>query len=68
MLSVGSAVFDAMFNSTLATQEDEITIPDVEPAAFLALLKFLYSDEVGKTLFGILIVNDNFRFKLAQKL
>jgi hypothetical protein len=39
---VGSAVFDAMFNSTLATQEDEITIPDVEPAAFLALLRFLY--------------------------
>ena len=35
-----------MFNSTLATEEDEITIPDVEPAAFLALLKFLYSDEV----------------------
>ena len=47
VLSVGSAVFDAMFNSTLATQEDEITIPDVEPAAFLATLKFLYSDEVG---------------------
>ena len=46
VLSVGSAVFDAMFNSTLATQEDEITLPDVEPAAFLALLKFLYSDEV----------------------
>ena len=46
VLSVGSAVFDAMFNSTLATEEDEITIPDVEPAAFLALLKFLYSDEV----------------------
>ena len=68
MLSVGSAVFDAMFNSTLATQEDEITIPDVEPAAFLALLKFLYSDEVGKTLFQKLMVIDNFRFKLAQKL
>jgi len=46
VLSVGSAVFDAMFNSNLATKEDEITIPDVEPAAFLALLKFLYSDEV----------------------
>ena len=46
VLSVGSAVFDAMFNSTLATEEDEITIPDVEPAAFLSLLKFLYSDEV----------------------
>ena len=67
MLSVGSAVFDAMFNSTLATQEDEITIPDVEPAAFLALLKFLYSDEVGKTFFGLPIVNVNIRFKLAQK-
>jgi len=46
VLSVGSAVFDAMFNSTLATTEDEITLPDVEPSAFLALLKFLYSDEV----------------------
>lgn len=46
VLSVGSAVFDAMFNSTLAAQEDEITIPDVEPAAFLSLLRFLYSDEV----------------------
>ena len=55
MLSVGSAVFDAMFNSTLATQEDEITIPDVEPAAFLATLKFLYSDEVGYPL-SILIL------------
>ena len=47
VLSVGSAVFDAMFNSTLATTEDEITLPDVEPSAFLALLKFLYSDEVS---------------------
>ena len=46
MLSVGSAVFDAMFNSTLATSEEEIPLPDVEPASFLALLKFLYSDEV----------------------
>ncbi|XP_075225362.1 BTB/POZ domain-containing protein 2-like [Lycorma delicatula] len=46
VLSVGSAVFDAMFNGTLATQADEIELPDVEPAAFLALLKFLYSDEV----------------------
>jgi len=46
VLSVGSAVFDAMFNSTLATSEEEIPLPDVEPASFLALLKFLYSDEV----------------------
>ena len=46
VLSVGSAVFDAMFNGTLATKTDEIELPDVEPAAFLSLLKFLYSDEV----------------------
>jgi len=46
VLSVGSAVFDAMFNSTLATTEDEIVLPDVEPASFLVLLRFLYSDEV----------------------
>lgn len=39
VLSVGSAVFDAMFNGTLATHAEEIDLPDVEPAAFLALLK-----------------------------
>jgi len=39
VLSVGSAVFDAMFNGTLATRADEIELPDVEPAAFLALLR-----------------------------
>lgn len=46
VLSVGSAVFDAQFNGAMATKESIIEIPDVEPAAFLALLKFLYSDEV----------------------
>jgi len=46
VLSVGSAVFDAMFNSTLATRDEEIELPDVEAASFLILLKFLYSDEV----------------------
>ncbi len=43
---MGSAVFDAMFNSTLATRDDEVVLPDVEPSSFLALLRFLYSDEV----------------------
>lgn len=46
VLSGGSAVFDAMFNGAMATKQDEIELPDVEPAAFFALLKFLYSDEV----------------------
>ncbi|XP_007883543.1 BTB/POZ domain-containing protein 1 isoform X2 [Callorhinchus milii] len=46
VLAVGSAVFDAMFNGGMATTSGEIELPDVEPAAFLALLKFLYSDEV----------------------
>ncbi|XP_063433476.1 BTB/POZ domain-containing protein 1-like isoform X1 [Mytilus trossulus] len=46
VLSVGSAVFDAQFNGPMATQEDIVEIPDVEPAAFISLLRFLYSDEV----------------------
>ncbi|XP_072022751.1 BTB/POZ domain-containing protein 2-like [Amphiura filiformis] len=46
VLSVGSAVFDAMFNGGMATTSNEVELPDVEPTAFLALLRFLYSDEV----------------------
>lgn len=46
VLSVGSAVFDAQFNGPMATQEEIVEIPDVEPAAFISLLRFLYSDEV----------------------
>ncbi|XP_015596339.1 BTB/POZ domain-containing protein 2 isoform X2 [Cephus cinctus] len=46
VLSSGSAVFDAMFNGTLATSSAEIEVPDVEPAAFLAVLLFLYTDEI----------------------
>ncbi|XP_048828183.1 BTB/POZ domain-containing protein 1-like isoform X1 [Brienomyrus brachyistius] len=45
VLAAGSAVFDAMFNGGMATTSAEIELPDVEPAAFLALLRFLYSDE-----------------------
>lgn len=39
VLAVGSAVFDAMFNGGMATTSTEIELPDVEPAAFLALLR-----------------------------
>ena len=46
VLSISSAVFDAMFNSRMATTECEIELPDIEPAAFLSLLRFFYSDEV----------------------
>lgn len=41
VLAVGSAVFDAMFNGGMATTSSEIELPDVEPAAFLALLKYV---------------------------
>lgn len=40
VLAVGSSVFHAMFYGELAENKDEIHIPDVEPAAFLAMLKW----------------------------
>ncbi|KPP73260.1 BTB/POZ domain-containing protein 6-like [Scleropages formosus] len=46
VLAVGSSVFCAMFYGDLAEGESEIHIPDVEPAAFLILLKYMYSDEI----------------------
>lgn len=39
VLAVGSSVFYAMFYGDLAEIKSEIHIPDVEPAAFLSLLK-----------------------------
>ncbi|CAJ0929686.1 unnamed protein product [Ranitomeya imitator] len=44
--SPSSQVFYAMFYGDLAEVKSEIHIPDVEPAAFLILLKYLYSDEI----------------------
>lgn len=46
ILAVGSSVFYAMFYGELAENKSDIHIPDVEPAAFLILLKYLYSDEI----------------------
>ncbi|KAL6466819.1 hypothetical protein MHYP_G00246230 [Metynnis hypsauchen] len=46
VLAVGSSVFHAMFYGELAEDKDEISIPDVEPAAFLAMLKYIYCDEI----------------------
>ncbi|GMS95329.1 hypothetical protein PENTCL1PPCAC_17504, partial [Pristionchus entomophagus] len=55
VLSIGSVVFDAMFNGGLAPNGEsansndpvEIELPDVEPSSFLSLLRFLYSDDVS---------------------
>ncbi|CAG0919200.1 unnamed protein product [Notodromas monacha] len=47
VLSAGSAVFNAMFNGPFKeNSDDDIELPDVEPAAFLGMLSFLYKDEV----------------------
>ncbi|XP_068198543.1 BTB/POZ domain-containing protein 6-B-like [Antennarius striatus] len=46
VLAVGSSVFGAMFYGDLAEGQSEIHIPDVEPPAFLILLKYMYSDEI----------------------
>uniref|UniRef100_A0A0N5ATE4 BTB domain-containing protein n=1 Tax=Syphacia muris TaxID=451379 RepID=A0A0N5ATE4_9BILA len=48
ILVTGSTVFDKMFNDTKINElgKEEIELPDVEPSAFVALLKFLYSDDV----------------------
>lgn len=39
VLAIGSSVFFAMFNGNLAEQKEKIVIPDVEPTAFLNLLR-----------------------------
>ncbi|XP_034233359.1 BTB/POZ domain-containing protein 6-B isoform X2 [Thrips palmi] len=46
VLATGSSVFYAMFYGGLADDKEEIEVPDVEPPAFLTLLKYLYCDEI----------------------
>ncbi|XP_055375451.1 BTB/POZ domain-containing protein 6-B isoform X2 [Condylostylus longicornis] len=46
ILATGSSVFYAMFYGGLAENKSEIKVPDVEPSAFLTLLKYLYCDEI----------------------
>ncbi|CAL8329315.1 unnamed protein product [Merluccius merluccius] len=46
VLAVGSSVFHAMFYGELAEDQEEIRIPDVEPPSFLAMLKYIYCDEM----------------------
>ncbi|XP_046687488.1 BTB/POZ domain-containing protein 6-B isoform X2 [Homalodisca vitripennis] len=46
VLATGSSVFYAMFYGGLAENKEEVEVPDVEPSAFLTLLKYLYCDEI----------------------
>ena len=47
VLATGSTVFYAMLYGGLADQDaEEIVVPDVDPEAFLAMLKYLYCDEI----------------------
>ncbi|UYV74606.1 BTBD6 [Cordylochernes scorpioides] len=47
VLATGSSVFYAMFYGGLADpSQQEIEIPDVEPPAFLSLLRYLYCDDI----------------------
>ncbi|ODM90216.1 BTB/POZ domain-containing protein 3 [Orchesella cincta] len=46
VLATGSSVFYAMFYGTLAEVNGEIVVPDVEPDAFLKMLRYLYADEI----------------------
>ncbi|XP_060943846.1 BTB/POZ domain-containing protein 3-like [Limanda limanda] len=46
VLAVGSSVFHAMFYGELAEDQEEIRIPDVEPPSFLAMMKYIYCDEI----------------------
>lgn len=45
VLATGSSVFYAMFYGGLA-EDKEIRVPDVEPTAFLTLLRYMYCDEI----------------------
>ncbi|CAG2166279.1 unnamed protein product [Oppiella nova] len=46
VLATGSSVFYAMFFGGLAEEKEEIEIPDVEPSAFLTLLRYMYCDDI----------------------
>jgi BTB/POZ domain-containing protein 3/6 len=46
VLATGSSVFYAMFFGGLAENKSEISVPDVEPSAFLTMLRYLYCDEI----------------------
>ena len=46
VLSNRSSVFHAMFHGPAASDNTENSVPDVDPDAFVSVLKFLYTDEI----------------------
>ena len=47
VLATGSTVFCAMLYGGLSDRDkDEVVVPDVDPDAFLAMLKYLYCDDI----------------------
>lgn len=47
VLATGSTVFCAMLYGGLSDKDkDEVQVPDVDPDAFLAMLKYLYCDDI----------------------
>ena len=47
VLATGSTVFYAMMYGGLADRDcEEIVVPDVDPDAFLAMMKYLYCDDI----------------------
>jgi len=48
VLATGSTVFYAMLYGGLAGEQgEEVNVPDVDPEAFLAMLRYLYCDEIS---------------------
>lgn len=46
ILSMSSAVFDKMLNGPLQENPNSIEVVDIQPEAFAALLKYIYTDEI----------------------
>lgn len=47
ILTAGSPYFEAMFYGSLATEETEIPLPDIDPTAFQNVLRFPYTEDVS---------------------
>jgi len=62
ILATGSSVFYAMFYGGLADTKEEIEVPDVEPTAFLTLLRFVLLFSALSRLFVCMVILKMFVF------